>query len=421
MKRRYYLAIAVVAILAGGCTKAVMQTKADSRANPWTNLDFNNKADNFQFAIVADRTGGARKGVFADAIYKINLLQPEFVMCVGDSIEGQTEDEAEIEQQWTEFQAIVGKLDMPFFYVCGNHDIDNPVLLKNWHERFGRTYYHFLYHDVLFLCLESEGGATEHDQGSISKEQIKYFRDVLRRYKDVRWTLVFVHKPLWQQSEPSWLELEQLLGNRDYTVFAGHEHQYARAVRNGKSYIRLATTGAVSSLDGPIVGTFDHIVWATMTDYGPKIANLMLDGIYDENVTPYAMAAAAKMLKDKIDDGQVIRFDPIIVEGDMFTGGRTIMRLANFAAISMKASGTFVGKAGLTVRPENIELTVKPLSTKTVDVEITTDKPVPLEQLRGIDFAGEIEYNFGGLKPVRAKVPARIEIAVAAKQKDKSN
>lgn len=31
-------------------------------------------------------------------------------------------------------------------------------------------------------------------------------------------------------------------------------------------------------------GEFDHIVWVTMTDKDPIIANLLLDGIFDENV-----------------------------------------------------------------------------------------------------------------------------------------
>jgi hypothetical protein len=30
--------------------------------------------------------------------------------------------------------------------------------------------------------------------------------------------------------------------------------------------------------------TFDHIVWITMTSEGPRIANLMLDGIHSEDV-----------------------------------------------------------------------------------------------------------------------------------------
>ncbi|MFN0195227.1 MAG: serine/threonine protein phosphatase, partial [Planctomycetaceae bacterium] len=60
--------------------------------NPWTNLDLNNRRENFQFAIVTDRTGGARAGIFESAVPKINLLQPEFVISVGDLIEGSTED-----------------------------------------------------------------------------------------------------------------------------------------------------------------------------------------------------------------------------------------------------------------------------------------------------------------------------------------
>ncbi|MCH7944837.1 MAG: serine/threonine protein phosphatase, partial [Armatimonadetes bacterium] len=59
--------------------------------NPWTHLDLVNDPENFQFAIVTDRTGGHRAGVFPDAMRKLNLLQPEFVMSVGDPVEGYTE------------------------------------------------------------------------------------------------------------------------------------------------------------------------------------------------------------------------------------------------------------------------------------------------------------------------------------------
>ena len=52
--------------------------------HPWNHLNLNNDPDNFQFAIVTDRTGGHRPGVFEDAVHKLNLLQPEFVMSVGD-------------------------------------------------------------------------------------------------------------------------------------------------------------------------------------------------------------------------------------------------------------------------------------------------------------------------------------------------
>jgi hypothetical protein len=39
--------------------------------NPWTHLDLVNDPENFQFAIVTDRTGGHRAGVFPDAMRKL--------------------------------------------------------------------------------------------------------------------------------------------------------------------------------------------------------------------------------------------------------------------------------------------------------------------------------------------------------------
>src|SRR5690606_12598337 len=63
--------------------------------NPWTHLKLNNKPGNFQFVIVSDRHGGGRRGVFEDAVRKINLLQPEFVISVGDLIQGYTQKHEE--------------------------------------------------------------------------------------------------------------------------------------------------------------------------------------------------------------------------------------------------------------------------------------------------------------------------------------
>ena len=55
---------------------------------PWTDKDFLNNPKDFQFAIVADRTGGPRAGVFPKAVSKLNELRPEFVITVGDLIQG---------------------------------------------------------------------------------------------------------------------------------------------------------------------------------------------------------------------------------------------------------------------------------------------------------------------------------------------
>src|SRR3954465_3416411 len=52
--------------------------------NPWTSLKLNNDADQFTFAVVSDRPGGHRDKVFSQAVARVNLLQPQFVMSVGD-------------------------------------------------------------------------------------------------------------------------------------------------------------------------------------------------------------------------------------------------------------------------------------------------------------------------------------------------
>jgi len=70
-------------------------------------------------------------------------------MCVGDLIEGAPE-EVELKPAVDEFDGIVEKLEMPFFYVAGNHDISSELTLNVWKQRQGRDYYHFVYRNVLF-------------------------------------------------------------------------------------------------------------------------------------------------------------------------------------------------------------------------------------------------------------------------------
>ena len=282
--------IVALAIILVGCAKIDPSLKIQSskQANPWTHLNLYSNPDNFQFAVVSDRTGEHRLGVFADAVRKLNLLKPEFVLSVGDLIEGYTEDEDELNSQWDEFDGLVDKLQVPFFYIPGNHDISNKAMAKKWHRRLGRSYYHFVYRNVLFLCLNTE----DTHQASLSDQQIDYFQKVLKDNGNVRWTLIFMHQPLWEgQTKDYWQKFESLLADRPYTVFAGHEHRYNKSVRNGQRYYVLATTGGCGEgQEGKLLGRaeceFDHIVWVTMTDNGPVMANLLLEGILDDEPCP---------------------------------------------------------------------------------------------------------------------------------------
>jgi len=70
--------------------------RGDERAKPYTHLNFQNNPNNFQFAVIGDRTGGGRPGVFPAVVDLLNMIRPEFVVNVSDLIEGYVEDEAQL-------------------------------------------------------------------------------------------------------------------------------------------------------------------------------------------------------------------------------------------------------------------------------------------------------------------------------------
>lgn len=282
-------------------TQDDLEINVPKGAHPWTSLEFANDPGSFQFAIIADLTAGLRPGVFESAVEKLNLMRPEFVMCVGDLIQGGITDVAELERQWDEFEGWISNLQAPFFYLPGNHDIGNEAMARVWEKRRGPGYYHFIYRDVLFLVANTDDPPVR----SISEEQIAYFKDVLDNNKTVRWTLVFLHRPTWLadysgKTPVNGERFEALFRDRPHTVFAGHDHKYSKAVRDGFNYYILSTTGAqgrgekyVTSrgnnsmkLLGMEKGEFDHLIWVTMTEEGPVVANLLLDGILDDDPVP---------------------------------------------------------------------------------------------------------------------------------------
>jgi len=208
-------------------------------------------------------------------------------MSVGDLIEGYTKDEPEIDQEWDEIEGNTAKLEAPFFYVPGNHDHGQAKTAQVWKEKFGRSYYHFVYKNVLFLCLNTDDPPGS-GKGHFGAEQVAYVQKVLAANRGVRWTIVSMHKPVWTATnlkETGWLDIETVLGDRPYTVFVGHIHHYRKFVRNGRNYYQLATTGGGSKMRGLSYGEFDHIVWVTMKKDGPVLANVLLDAVLPEDLS----------------------------------------------------------------------------------------------------------------------------------------
>ena len=287
----------------------------ETGAVPWSHANFDQAHDQFSFAVISDLYGGERPGVVEVAVQQLNLLRPEFVLTVGDLIDGGTEDRSQLESEWSDFRQKISSLRAPLFFVGGNHDLTNVVMRQDWTDRYGPRYYHFLYKDVLFLILDSEDFSEERMQeiyvaraeaikildgdnpsaavesqyfkmperrtGEISAEQSDYFKDIIHRHKDVRWTFIFMHKPVWMRNDENGLNLiEEALSDRPYTVINGHFHTYGHTSRNDRDYLTLGTTGGSQNDQSNMA--FDHINLVTMTSQGPSIAILKLEGILDQ-------------------------------------------------------------------------------------------------------------------------------------------
>jgi 3',5'-cyclic AMP phosphodiesterase CpdA len=210
----------------------------------------------------------------------VNWLQPQFVLSVGDLIEGYTLKEDQVKAEWDEFDRYVKQFEMPFFYVPGNHDLTNPMMVEKWNERYGRRYYHFTYKNCLFLCLCSE--SPPDGMSTIDPEQQAWAAKTLEANKDVRWTFVFLHKPIWAAKDlekNGWAAVEKALAGRRHNVFCGHVHRYQVYERNGTEYYQLATTGGGSRLRGPEYGEFDQVMLVTMKPKAPVLVNVDLNGV----------------------------------------------------------------------------------------------------------------------------------------------
>ncbi len=331
------LSLSSVATGAGQGAKDYRPGAADVARTP---KDFAGGRDEFRFVVIGDRTGQHRPGVFEDAMDKVERLRPDFVINIGDLIEGNTEDQAQLDREWGEVNAAIGRLSIPFFYVPGNHDLTNEVQRSDWRRRLGADYYSFTYKNALFLVLNTEDPPQPkiarmklfHEYGAdamkrvftalqgdpakaealfasdpklaelaakirgsenvaFSAGQVAMVRAALARNPEARWTFVLMHRPAWKVDSPAFREIEGLLKGRPHTMLAGHYHKYAYEAREGTDYIQLGTTGGMPGAGPEDPAAVDHVMWVSIAGGAPRVSNLKLDGLFaKQGPSPIAKA-----------------------------------------------------------------------------------------------------------------------------------
>jgi predicted phosphodiesterase len=230
-----------------------------------------------RFAIIGDRTGDHQDSVHEKIVAEVAKAKPEFVITVGDHIEGYEQtDTLKLDQEWQEYKAIIAPLKVPFYYTPGNHDITFDNALGTYERNAGKPYYSFDYKGLHFVVLDASRWESS---DNLPSEQLDWLAADLAKAAKAKYKFVFYHKPFWTattaEGKPDTLHsLFKKYGVN--AVFNGHIHEYFSATFDGIKYTAIGSSGGETE-PGP-TGILYHWAMVTVDNKGITITPVLLGG-----------------------------------------------------------------------------------------------------------------------------------------------
>ncbi len=226
--------------------------------------------DTVRFAVLGDRTGSHVPGAYEQIVTEVERLKPDFVVTVGDMIQGYEDDPARLEPQWEEYKSIVSDLSMPIYFTPGNHDISNDGAEEPYRRHIGEPYHSFDVGSLHFVVLDTSRWSSS---TSLPSVQLDWLARDLEKNRDAGRTFVLFHKPFWygtvSDGKPGILHKRFSEFGVD-AVFTGHLHEYFSAEYDGILYTSVGRSGA-----GSHPGLLDigyNFVWVTVDEKGVSIS-----------------------------------------------------------------------------------------------------------------------------------------------------
>jgi predicted phosphodiesterase len=225
---------------------------------------FTEPKNDYRFSIMGDRTGGATPEVYGRVWREIDLMHPDFVINVGDTIEGGNDQRAPSE--WADLRGLWQRYShYPLYFTPGNHDVFSDTSRALYEKESGRPpYYSFDYQDTHFTVLDNSRTTDLND------EQLAFLEKDLTANAGKRPKFVFFHKPFWiapLRLGSGDFPLHQIARKHGVEyIISGHGHQFVRMARDGITYIEVGSSGGSINRglrlgQGFVHGFFYHHVW----------------------------------------------------------------------------------------------------------------------------------------------------------------
>lgn len=157
----------------------------------------------------------------------------DFVLGLGDNFYPDGVSSRTDEQFQTAFEDPFSELEIPFYLVLGNHDIeqaDSPqaqIAYASERWKLPGRWYSFHVGPVRFMALDTTGAGTP-----VGERQLGWFDDALRTPHEAAWTIAYGHHPLYSNgphgnaagASAAWLHTTVCGSGAVDLYLAGHDH-----------------------------------------------------------------------------------------------------------------------------------------------------------------------------------------------------
>ena len=347
----------------------------------------------FRFAVVGDRTGTPQDPVFEEIIDEVSLLDPDFVMCVGDIAEVDAGDSAEVDAEFDRMLSIIDKLPCKFYWCAGNNDIaqESDRAIYEFKTGFER-YYSFNYENSHFIILDNTMTYFAQPQ-DMDAEQLEWLQKDLKKHKQMDNIFVFYHIPtyIYAMREDRTDTLVQIFEKYGVdAVFTGHHHEYSYLNRNNIEYINVGSSGGGMSTNDPARGHFFQYLVVTVRGNQRSIAVLKKESALPRNVVTLEDIQTIRHL-----DEDAIIIEECLIDDDARNVSQTIaVTVNNLGPDSLLHPIQWqVDPARYTITPAEMPLAVASDETKDYTFDVTIKSGSDLFPLPSFTLAYPFTYD----------------------------